>query len=325
MVIQVPPQEIAAPQPKTDDVRTIYLAGGCFWGMQSYFDGIEGVVGTTVGYANSNRPNPRYEDVDTDYAETLEVKYNVAHVPLRFILDLYFDVIDPTLLNRQGNDFGRQYRTGIYYKEESDGELARKMLKELAPKYAKPIVVECLKLKNFYPAEAYHQNYLKRNPGGYCHIGKDKIAKAHNTRYIDKEALRKRLTPMQYKVTQEQGTEPPFDNAYYNNYEKGIYVDIVDGTPLFVSTDKFESGCGWPAFSRPIDENLVVERTDRSHGMVRTEVRSKSSGSHLGHVFEDGPVALGGERYCINSAALRFIPLEKMEKKGYGQYIPLVK
>ena len=142
---------------------------------------------------------------------------------------------------------------------------------------------------------------------------------------MDKDELRRKLTPMQYHVTQEQGTEPPFKNEYYDHYAKGIYVDVVDGTPLFVSTDKFESGCGWPAFSRPIDDKLLVERTDTSHGMVRVEVRSKSSGSHLGHVFEDGPKELGGERYCINSASLRFIPLEEMKEQGYEDYIKYVK
>ena len=325
IAVNQPVIEAQAPRPSKENLKTIYLAGGCFWGMQSYFDGVQGVVETTVGYANSTRPNPKYEDVDTDYAETIRVEYNASVVPLKFILGLYFDVIDPTILNRQGNDVGRQYRTGIYYTNAQDEVVAKEMLQTLAKKYPKPIVVECIPLKNFYPAEAYHQDYLKKHPSGYCHIGKDKIARAHAQRYVDKEQLRRKLTPMQYHVTQEQGTEPPFKNEYYDHYAKGIYVDVVDGTPLFVSTDKFESGCGWPAFSRPIDDKLLVERTDTSHGMVRVEVRSKSSGSHLGHVFEDGPKELGGERYCINSASLRFIPLEKMKEQGYGDYIKYVK
>ena len=187
--------------------------------------------------------------------------------------------------------------------------------------------MEVRPLKNFYPAEDYHQDYLYKNPDGYCHVdpalfrevrtlGKNNAAKAE---------LRKRLTPLQWEVTQNGATERPFVNEYDNEFRKGIYVDITDGTPLFLSSDKFNSGCGWPAFSRPIDGNLVGESIDTSHGMVRTEVKSSSSGSHLGHVFNDGPAELGGRRFCINSASLRFIPLEKMEAEGYGKYIPLVR
>ncbi len=311
--------------PSQDSIKTIYLAGGCFWGMQSYFEGVYGVQETEVGYANSMRPNPRYEDTDTDYAETIRIQYDATKSPLKFILQLYFEVIDPTSVNRQGHDVGRQYRTGIYYTTIEDELVAKEMLDSLSHQYDKPIAVECIPLENFYPAEPYHQNYLRKNPAGYCHIGKHKIVQAHAKRYVDKDALRKTLTPMQFFVTQENGTEPPFQNAYFNHFEKGIYVDVVDGTPLFVSSDKFESACGWPAFARPISENLVVERTDRSHGMVRVEVRSKSSDSHLGHVFEDGPKELGGERYCINSSAIRFIPLAKMGESGYGDYIKYVK
>lgn len=304
--------------------QIIYFAGGCFWGMQAYFSQVHGVTATTVGYANANRPNPRYEDTDTDYAETIEIRYDSQIAPLSFLLELYFSVIDPTLLNRQGNDIGRQYRTGIYYTNHHDAIIIEKALAELQTKFSKPIVVEHQPLENFYPAEEYHQQYLKKHPGGYCHIGRAAINQAKEARYIDKEALRKQLTPIQYHVTQENGTEPPFQNDYYNKFEAGIYVDIVSGTPLFLSTDKFESGCGWPAFSKPISEDVLKEKLDTTHNMMRTEIRSKTSNSHLGHVFFDGPNELGGLRYCINSAALRFIPLSKMEAEGYSEYIPLV-
>lgn len=305
--------------------KEIFLAGGCFWGLQSYFQGVEGVVSTEVGYANSRTKSPRYEDAEeSDYAETIHIRYNGEAIKLSFLLDLYFAVIDPTSRNKQGGDVGRQYRTGIYYTNEEDGRIAQAALAALAERISKPVVVECIPLENFYPAESYHQDYLRKNPGGYCHIGRDKIRWAHEQKYVDKEALKKRLSLIAYHVTQESGTEPPFQNEYYNHFERGIYIDVVDGAPLFCSSDKFESGCGWPAFSKPIDPKAVTEHKDTSHGMVRQEVRSRESRSHLGHVFEDGPLELGGERYCINSAALRFIPLEDMEKEGYGEYTPLV-
>lgn len=307
--------------------ETIYLAGGCFWGMEAYFAGVQGVLETEVGYANGTTEHPTYQEVctgTTGHAETLRIVYDASEVNLNFILNLYFECIDPTVLNRQGHDVGTQYRTGIYYTKPEQEEIAKQMLRELQARNNKRIVVECLPLKIFYPAETYHQEYLKKNPGGYCHISKAQINKAHATRFIDKEELKKKLTPLQYHVTMEQGTEAPFTNEYDKHFEKGIYVDIISGAPLFVSSDKYDSGCGWPAFSKPITDEAVTERADNSHGMSRVEVRS-ASGAHLGHVFEDGPAETGGLRYCINSASLRFIPLEQMEKEGYGKYIPLVK
>ena len=137
---------------------------------------------------------------------------------------------------------------------------------------------------------------------------------------IDKEELKKRLTPLQYEVTQNDATEPPFQNEYWDHEEEGIYVDIVSGEPLFSSRDKYDAGCGWPSFTKPIESDTITEHLDLSHGMIRTEVRSKIADSHLGHVFEDGPPDKGGLRYCINSAALRFIPKEDLEKEGYGEY-----
>ena len=311
--------------PIVHDGDTIYLAGGCFWGMQAFFEEVDGVVATQVGYANGTlERQPTYEEVctgQTGFAETLQVVYDASRVPLSYILERYFSVIDPTSLNRQGADEGTQYRTGIYYTVESQRPIIEKALATLQQKYTAPIMVECRELHNYYPAELYHQEYLRKNPGGYCHIGRTQIAREHTIRYVDHEAMRKRLTPMQYHVTQENGTEPPFDNEYYNNSEAGIYVDVVSGKPLFLSTDKFESSCGWRAFAKPIEDQLLKETTDRSHGMVRTEVRSKDSDAHLGHLFEDGPEELGGLRYCINSAALRFIPLDSLEAKGYGEYL----
>ena len=325
--------------------KTIYLAGGCFWGTEHFFKQVPGVVSTEVGYANSNVPNPSYKQVCsgmTGAAETVKIEYNPDSVSLPFLLDLYFKTIDPTSLNRQGNDYGTQYRTGIYYTDSADKSVVNKSLSILQDRIGKPIAIESGELKNFYPAEDYHQEYLTNNPDGYCHINPALFAYARNARDTillneknkrsiktyakpDTSELRSRLSPLQFEVTQHGATERPFANEYNAEFRKGIYVDITNGEPLFVSTDKFESGCGWPAFSRPISDDLLVNLPDNSHGMRRVEVRGKSSGAHLGHVFEDGPVQAGGLRYCINSASLRFIPLEKMESEGYGAYIPLVK
>ncbi len=318
--------------------REIYLAGGCFWGAEKYFSMINGVKSTGVGYANGNKENPTYEEVcsgKTGFAETVKVIYDPSRVSLPFLLDMYYKIIDPTSINRQGNDTGTQYRTGIYYTDPLDEKTIRASLEKLSGKYEKPIAVEAGPLKNYYPAEEYHQKYLDKNPGGYCHIGRDKFAEAERAKdpsvidpakypLPDEARLKKTLTPEQYAVTRQNATEPPFKNRYWDKFEKGIYVDITTGEPLFSSSDKFESGCGWPSFSKPIDPEVVSENKDTSHGMTRTEIRSRAGDSHLGHVFSDGPAELGGLRYCINSASLRFVPKDKMEEEGYGYLLPLV-
>jgi len=313
----------------------IYLAGGCFWGLEKYLTAIYGVTSTQVGYVNGNTENPTYEDVchnNTGHAETVRVVYDSGILPLGFLLELYFEAIDPTSVNRQGNDRGTQYRTGIYYTDFSDLPIIEGAIASLQNRLDKPVAVEVMPLRNYYPAESYHQKYLEKNPGGYCHIGKplfDRAAAAvvDPTRYPvqDDITLRDRLTDEQYAVTQHSATEPPFRNAFYNTFNPGIYVDITTGEPLFSSTDKFDSGCGWPSFSKPIDPNVVRVRTDTSHGMIRDEVRSRAGDAHLGHVFPDGPKARGGLRYCINSASLRFIPKEDMAREGYGYLLGLVK
>lgn len=313
----------------------IYLAGGCFWGTEHFIRQVKGVKSTEVGYANSLIPNPSYEAVcsgKTHAAETVKVVYDSSVVDLHFLLDLFFQTIDPTTLNRQGHDVGTQYRTGIYYIHDSDLPLIRKSIAILASKYRKPLAIEVKPLENFYPAEDYHQDYLMKNPSGYCHIPSklfDIARKANPTTKVfkkpDDETLRKELTPIQYNVTQKNATEPAFNNPYWNEHRPGIYLDITTGEPLFISTDKFDSGCGWPSFSKPIANELIIQKQDMSHGMIRTEVRSKTGDAHLGHVFDDGPTDKGGLRYCINSASLRFIPKDEMEKEGYKQYLPLIK
>lgn len=299
--------------------KEIYLAGGCFWGTEKYLSQINGIVETEVGYANGNTEHPTYEQVcrkNTGHAEAVKVIYDPFKINLTLILDLYYDTINPTTINRQGGDVGSQYRTRIYYTDISDKETILKSLNELQKKYDKPVVVEALPLQNYYKAEEYHQKYLDKNPNGYCHIGKDLFNKAKTANL--------NLSKMQYEVTQNAATEPPFQNEYYDQFKPGIYVDIISGEPLFLSVDKFESGCGWPSFSKPIDKKLIEELQDNSFGRTRTEVRSKNSDSHLGHVFEDGPRDMGGLRYCINSASLKFIPKDEMEKQGYGYLLHLV-
>lgn len=295
-------------------IKEIYLAGGCFWGIEKYLAMIKGVVSTQVGYANGNTENPSYEEVcrkGTGHAETVKVSYDSAQVRLDRILELFYSAIDPTAKNKQGNDIGTQYRTGIYYSDDQDQAVIQSSLRKLQLSYDQPIAVEALPLENYYSAEEYHQKYLDKNPGGYCHIGKEPFKKAIG------------LTDLQYEVTQNNGTEPPYSNEYYNNFREGLYVDITTGEPLFTSMDKFESGCGWPSFSKPIRSELIVQRSDTTHGMDRVEVRSKKGNAHLGHVFHDGPKKAGGLRYCINSASLRFIPKEEMEAEGYGALLSL--
>lgn len=341
-------------------MATIYLAGGCFWGVEKYMASVRGVIDAESGYANGITESPTYREVvtgRTGHAETVRVEYDPAIAPLPFLLELFYEAIDPTSLNRQGNDRGTQYRTGIYYTDPADLPLIEASLDALQERYDKPVVVEVAQLTDYTPAEEYHQDYLDKNPGGYCHIGLDLFEKAANAvpdashfpegfepggssagpsaglsaggaslgeyQAPDDATLRGRLTDMQYQVTQESATEPPFRNEFWDTYEPGIYVDITTGEPLFASSAKFDSGCGWPSFSRPIDPEVVRELLDTSHGMRRTEVRSRAGDAHLGHVFTDGPRDAGGLRYCINSAALRFIPRSQMEAEGYGHLIDL--
>ena len=290
---------------------------------------IPGVAETDVGYANGQTVNPTYEAVctgRTGFAETTYVRYDPATIDLGQLLGYFFEIIDPTSIDRQGNDRGSPYRSGIYYRDQADLAIIKAATETVAASYKLPIVTEIAPLTNFYLAEDYHQDYLEKNPNGYCHISFATLpAVAAERKYVkpSDEELRTRLTPIQYQVTQHNGTEQPFTGPLWDNVCPGIYVDVVTGEPLFSSHDKFDAGCGWPSFSRPIDTS-VREHRDSSHGMERVEVRSKIADSHLGHVFTDGPAASGGLRYCINSAALRFIPLEEMAAAGYGDLIPLI-
>lgn len=311
-------------------MKVIYLAGGCFWGLEKYMSLIKGVVKVTSGYANGNKENPTYKEVcrgDTEFRECVKVEYD--DVSLETLLYAFFRVIDPTIKNRQGNDIGSQYQSGIYYVDEKSKEIIDKVV-SIEKKRVSNFEVEIKPLLNFYEAESYHQNYLDKNPNGYCHIdfrmfemAKSLIVDAKD--YYYPINIKDKLDDLSYKVTQESYTERPFANKYWDFFEKGIYVDIVSGEPLFLSDDKYDSSCGWPAFSRPIDYNVIVESEDRSFSMIRTEVSSRVANSHLGHVFDGDYESETGIRYCINSASLRFVPIDKMKEEGYEKFIPLLK
>lgn len=321
-----------------EDIEIIYLAGGCFWGVEAYMEKVDGVVAVKSGYANGHTENPTYEEVvhtDTNHAETVEVRFDKTKTDLTNILLYYFKIIDPTSLNKQGNDVGTQYRAGIFYDDEGQLGVIQEVVEQEQKKYTKEFVVEVVPLDKFYKAEVYHQNYLAKNPSGYCHIdlsladedidrGDIAYKSPLYTKPSDAE-LRENLTQEQYDVTQNAGTERPFTHAYNELEEKGIYVDIVTGEPLFSSDDKYDAGCGWPSFTRPIDMSSINEKEDLSGGRVRTEVTSKSGDSHLGHIFSDGPKDDGGMRYCINGAALRFVPEQEMVKEGYEDLIGIFK
>lgn len=336
------------PRVASEEVSVATFAGGCFWCIEPAYQDLPGVIDAVVGYAGGSGEDATYKKISTGktgHREAVQVTYDPGLVTYEELVDIFWEQIDPTDAYGQFSDQGRQYMTAIFWHDQSQKNVAEASKRSLADskKFEDPIEVRILEYTTFFLAEEYHQDFYKKSSDHYKRYKKasgradfieenwakeaailfsnEEMEEKYEYTPEEIENMRENLDPLSYHVVVEGGTESPFENAYWDNKADGIYVDKVTGEALFSSTHKYDSGTGWPSFYRTLDVDSVTYHEDDSLGVTRTEIKSQSGESHLGHVFDDGPEEKGGQRFCTNSASLEFIPRDEMAARGYVEFL----